>query len=353
MDGTTIGVEEEYQVIDRESGDLVPRARELVPIARERLGERVTAELNRCQIEVSTPICHDLAEVRSSLTGLRATVDEAAAEIGCGILAAGTHPWSSWQDQEVADDRPRYREMADRYQRLARRQVICGCHVHVGVDDADLVVAAMSRARPWLPLLLALSANSPFWEGEDTGYDSYRHEVWQSWPTAGLPPDLVDRADYDRVVQQLCDADAIDDATHLYWYLRPSDRYPTLEVRAMDVCLTVDDAVAVAGLSRALVRACLREFREGEPQSEATTELLDAALWRAARYGLSEQLVSPCSLEPVPAAEAIAELLAKVGPDLDDLGDRDEVTGLVERILEEGNGASRQRSGRLADVTER
>ena len=158
--------------------------------------------------------------------------------IGCGILPVGTHPWSSWQDQAVEDERARFRQMEDRYQRVARQQVICGCHVHVGIADPDLAVAVMSRVRPWLPVLLALSANSPFWSGEDTGYDSYRLEVWARWPTAGVPPDAGGPRRLRRGGRPAArPAGAIEDATHLYWYLRPSDRFPTLELRAMDVCL--------------------------------------------------------------------------------------------------------------------
>jgi carboxylate-amine ligase len=355
MDGITVGVEEELQIVDRESGELVPRSDELVPLAQERLGPQVSAELNRCQIETATSIHDDLAGLRSELHRLRQGLDDAAAEIGCAVLPVGTHPWSSWKDQHVADEKARFRQMEDRYQRLARQQVICGCHVHVGIEDPDLVVAVMTRARPWLPVLLALAANSPYWNGEDTGYDSYRLEVWARWPTASMPPDLDDRAAYDDVVAQLQGAGAIEDATHLYWHARPSDRYPTLEFRATDVCLAVDDAVAIAGLARGLTRACLREVREGESGVAATTELLDAALWRAARYGLSEELVSPTSWEPAPADLVVEELLTKVGPDLDELGDREEVTDLVGRVLERGNGATRQRAARaeggdLADV---
>lgn len=348
MDGTTLGVEEEFQVIDRGTGALVPRSDDLLPVARRHLGGDVTAELNRCQIEVASPICTDLAEVRAALTRARVALDDAGAEIGCGILAVGTHPWSSWRDQEVEDGSPRFREMADRYQRVARQQVICGCHVHVGIQEPDRRIAVMTRLRPWMPVLLALSANSPFWEGDDTGYDSYRVEIWARWPTAGLPPHLEDGGQYHDVVGRLRDAGAIEDATQLYWYLRPSDHYPTLEIRVMDVGMTVDDAVCVAGLSRALVRAALRELDAGEPAAEVPTEVLDAALWRAARYGLGERLVSPTSLTDEPAAEVVDELLGKVGPELDELGDRDEVTGLVERILVDGNGAARQRAARLA-----
>ncbi len=343
MDGVTLGVEEEFQIVDLDSGELAPRSDSLLPVAREALGGQVTAELNRCQIEIATPICAGLAEVRDELDRLRRTLDDAAARIGCGILPVGTHPWSSWRDQEVEADRARFRQMEDEYQVIARQQVICGCHVHVGIADPDLAVATMSRIRPWLPVLLALSANSPFWSGTDTGYDSYRLEVWERWPTAGVPPDLADRAEYDAVVDELRTAGAIEDATHLYWYLRPSDRWPTLEFRAMDVCLDVDTAVAMAGLARALVRTEVGAALCGGPTEDPAPGAVAAALWRAARYGLDGDLVSPLSGEPRPAATVVGELLDVVGDALDDVGDRAEVTALVDDILERGNGASRQR----------
>ena len=343
MDGTTLGVEEEFQIIDRATGELVPRSDELVPAARRSLGDRVTAELNRCQVETATPVCADLGEVRAELVRLRSELDRVAEAIGCGILPLATHPWSSWQDQQVEDDRARFREMEDRYQRVARQQVICGCHIHVGIEDPDRVVEVMTRVRPWIPVLLALAANSPYWNGEDTGYDSYRLEIWERWPTAGLPPALADRAAYDEVVDELREADAIEDATHLYWYLRPSDRYPTLEFRATDVCLDVDAAVCLAGLARALVRTCVADAQAGVPVGTASSSLLGASLWRAARYGLAEDLVSPSSAAPLPAADVVRELLTRVGGALDQAGDREEVTALTEAILRDGNGARRQR----------
>ena len=183
--------------------------------------------------------------------------------------------------------------MEDQYQVVARQQVICGCHVHVGIADPDVAVATMSRVRPWLPVLLALSANSPFWSGTDTGYDSYRLEVWERWPTAGVPPDLADRAAYDEVVDELRTGGAIEDATHLYWYLRPSDRWPTLEFRAMDVCLDVDTAVAVAGLARALVRTEIAAAERGGPPSTPPRRWSAPPSGERPATGWTNDLVSP------------------------------------------------------------
>jgi carboxylate-amine ligase len=343
MDGITMGVEEELLVVDRLTGDLVPRSDELLPPARDRLGDRVAAELNRCQIETATRIHTDLGELRAELTASRRALSDAGEPMETGVLAAASHPWSSWRDQAVFDDEHRFRVMEDRYQQVARQQVICGCHVHVGIDDPDRVVEVMTRIRPWLPVLAALVANSPFWEGEDTGYDSYRLEVWSAWPTAGMPPPLADRAAYDDHVEQLRSSGAIEDATHLYWHVRPSERYPTLEVRVADVGRDVDDAVALAGLVRGLVRAALRQGPVDVDDAPAP-DVLDAAVWQAARYGLGGELVSPRDLCPHPAASVVDELLDEVGAGLTELDDDDEVVGLTHAILAGGNGAVRQRA---------
>jgi carboxylate-amine ligase len=234
--------------------------------------------------------------------------------------------------------------MEEAYRIVARQQVICGCHVHVGIPDRDLAIETMNRARPWLPVLLALSANSPFWQQSDTGYASYRLQVWQRWPTSGMPPALASAAAYDDLVAQLQSVEAIEDPTFLYWYVRPSGRYPTLEFRACDVCLDVEDAVTVAGLVRALAWTSMREAVDGRPSTCPPIEVLDAAMWRAARYGVDATLVSPTRLATRPAVEVVAELLAHVADGLDEHGDRDDVAGGVEAILRRGNGAARQRA---------
>ncbi len=340
----TLGVEEEYLVVDRASGALVPRADCLTPHARQQMGQAVTLELNLCQIEVATPVCRTLDEVRRHLSTLRFQLSKAAEETGYGVAAAGTHPFSLWQDQQVDLRNERYRRMVDNYQIVARQQVICGCHVHVGIADPDLAVATMTRARPWLPVLLALSANSPFWQGLDTGYASYRLQVWQRWPTCGMPPLMTSRAEFDALVDELESINAIEDATFLYWYARPSSRFPTLEFRAGDVCLSIDEAVAMAGLVRALAWTSAAEVHAGLPMQTAPREVLDAAMWRASRHGLDDSLVSHLGTEIRPAAVVVAEFLDHVRDGLEVHGDLDEVTDLVTGILARGNGATRQRA---------
>ncbi len=339
----TLGVEEEYLVVDSITGALVPRADLLVPAAVELVGEAVTSELNLCQIEVGTKVCTNLSEVRSDLTRFRTGLSSAAHEMGLAVAAVGSHPFDSWRDQQVDDRFERYRRMEEVYQIVAKEQVICGCHVHVGIADRDLAIEVMNRVRPWLAPLVALAANSPFWEGTDTGYDSYRLQVWQRWPTSGMPPRLDSAAEYDSLVEGLQTIDAIEDATFLYWYVRPSSRYPTLEFRPCDVCLSVDDAVVLAGLVRALAWTCAVDAVEGVEPVLPRRELLDAAMWRAARYGLDGSLVAATATGTRPAVTVVGQLLELVRPGLEEHGDLDEVTCGVEAILRRGNGAQRQR----------
>jgi carboxylate-amine ligase len=344
----TLGVEEEFLIVDETTGGLVARAGELIAPAQAMLGSDVAHELNLCQIEIGTPVCHDLASVRSELTRLRSGLDGVASSIGTRIAATATHPFGSWRDQQIDPANERYRRIADVYQVIARQQVIAGCHVHVGIDDRDLAVAVMNRSRPWVPVFAALAANSPYWQGVDTGYASYRLQVWQRWPTSGMPPRLESAEEFDRLVEELVAMEAIEDATFIYWYVRPSVRWPTVEFRMCDVCLDVDTTVAIAGLARALAWTCRRDALESRPEPDMGREALAAAMWRAARYGLDDMLVSPAARAPRPVPDVIDELLEYIKEGLDAHGDRDEVTSLVQRVLDIGNGATRQRAARSA-----
>jgi glutamate---cysteine ligase / carboxylate-amine ligase len=352
MDCVTLGVEEEFLVVDAETLELVPRSDELLPAARRRLGDEVTPELNLCQIEVGTPVCDSLDSVERHLVRLRRGLIAAAAPMGLGVAAVASHPFTSWRHQQVDLSNERYSRMDDTYQIVARQQVICGCHVHVGIEDQDLAVAVMNRVRPWMPALLALSANSPYWQGFDTGFASYRLQVWQRWPTSGMPPELADRQEYDDLVQALEEADAIEDPTFLYWYARPSARYPTLEFRVCDVLLDVNETVAMAGLIRSLAWTCAAAEKLGQPAVSPPQEVMEASTWRAARYGLGGRLVSPITHRAEPAAVVIGQLLDVVADGLEFHGDRERVTASVKGILEGGNGADRQRAayGRRNDL---
>jgi carboxylate-amine ligase len=343
MDALTLGVEEELHVVDLSTGRLVPRAPEVIAASRPRLGDLVGCELNRCQVETQTPVCRELDERAGHLRASRRSMADAALPLGLGVVASGTHPFGRWQDQQVDRGQPRYRALEEQYQELARQQVICGCHVHVGVDDRDALVAALTTLRGWLPVLLALSASSPYWQGHDTGYDSFRRQVWRRWPTAGLPPPMYSAAEHDRLVAELVDGGVVPDATFLYWDARPSARYPTLEVRVLDTCLDADDAATIAGLVRALVWTCIHEpDAVTRTPGLLRTEVVDSAMWSAARYGLEGRLFSP-ETGPADASTVVEELLARCRRGLRVHGDTTSVTAGLARILERGNGATAQR----------
>jgi carboxylate-amine ligase len=342
VEAFTVGVEEEFLIVDAETRALRPRAERLLAVAKPFLGERVQYELNLAQIEVGTAICHSLGEVRDQLKALRSEVMAAAEQEGSRIVAAGTHPFSEWLSQQITP-RARYLYLDDAYQQLAWEQLVCGCHVHVCIPDRDLAIAIMDRVRPWLAVLLALGANSPFWQGVDTGYASFRTQVFDRWPTTGTPHVLGDRAAYDAVVAALVSTGSIDDASRIYWDVRPSMRYETLEFRVADVCTTVDETVMIAGLARALARTCQREELAGTPIEHARPELLRAARWRASRYGMSEQLIDVEECALVPAQVLVERLLAYVRDDLEEHGEWDELRGLVRAAFAHGSGAARQR----------
>ena len=281
----------------------------VLPAAEPALGERVQPELYRSMVEMNTPVCSTLAEVREAVRGSRRSLIEAAGRQGLRIAAAGTHPFSHWRDQRVTD-KPRYRNLAEDYQQVFREQVVFGCHVHVGIDDREAAIQTMNRVRPWLPVLAALTVNSPYWLGGDTGYASYRTEIWNRWPTAGMPEAFASRAEYDALVETLVATGSIREPTKLYWDVRPSTKQETLEFRVADVCMDVEEAVLVAGLVRALAFTCLQAALTGEPDPVPRPELLRAAKWRAARHGLAADLVDVLGGTARPATEMVERFLA-------------------------------------------
>lgn len=355
MSDVTMGVEEEFFLVDAQTGTLRPWAGRVLAEAHRDLGDHdIEPELQRWQVETGTGVCGTLAEVRAELVRLRRDLASVAESAGCRIVAAGTHPLASASDRAITPKK-RYLRMAERFGALAGDQLVCGCHVHVGITDREVAVQAMNHARPWLSPLLALSANSPFWMGEDTSYASYRNQVWSRWPTAGPPERFASRAEYDSVMEALVASGVILDLGMVYLDVRPSAQFDTLEFRVADVGLTVDDAVLLAGLTRALARTAVEAAVRGDPAPDVRQELLRVAHWRAARSGLSGDLVDVAARAPVRAADLVHALLARVRPALQAHGDLEEVTALVAQTLGRGTGAARQRAaykrrGDLADV---
>ncbi|MDI5963326.1 glutamate--cysteine ligase [Streptomyces sp. SL13] len=340
----TVGVEEEYLLLDADTGSPVSRGAHvrglpaLAPMVR--CGE-VDAELLQAQLEVATPVCGALAEVDAHLRRLRAALGEAVAGAGCRIAASGTAPRLG-QSHVTAE--PRYLAMWADAPQLVVEQLINGMHVHVAVPDPDSAVAALNRLRPWLPVLVAMAANSPFWDGRDTGFASWRTVVFGRWPVSGPPPVFAGARDYAERTGRLLATGVIRDLGQIYWQARLSQRYPTLEVRALDVQLCPREAVTFAGLVRALVVAALTDARAGVPGADVPGELLTAANWRAARHGLGGTLVSPLDGTLRPAAEVVIALVDHVTPALKTTGDLDRVTEGVDRLLREGTGAHQQRA---------
>lgn len=356
----TIGVEEEYQIVDAQTRALKSRGSRVLHALPDDVEEQASNELFLSQIEIGTPVCQTLGEVREHLVRLRRGVIETAEARGLKILASSTHPFSR-ADEQTVTPKARYLDMAEDYQQLAREHMICGCHVHVGLGHRELAIEVMNRARGWMAPLVALAANSPFWQGDDTGYASFRTEVWRRWPMAGSPQIFNSRAEYDALVRVLVETGSISDETKIYWDMRPADRFDTLEFRATDIGLSVDEAVLIAGMARALAQTCHDEaVRDREQQAvfvPARPELLRAAEWRAARYGLEGELIDVQIGKSVPAPQLIEKLLAFVRPALEKTEDWDEVSQLLNRVLESGNGATRQRriyekTGKLEDVVD-
>jgi YbdK family carboxylate-amine ligase len=340
--GVTLGVEEEYHLVDAETFELADMP-EVATAAIALMGDEAQGEISTSQLEIATPVCRSLAEVRAHLTRIRRSADDVARQQGCRILAAGTHPSATWHEQRLTIG-DRYRTLYERWGLLALQQMITGCHVHVSVADQDLAVRTMGYLRPDLPTLLALSASSPYWEGVDTGYASYRTQWFARWPVTGMPELFASKADYDDLVAELVETGMIDDASHLYWDVRPSTKFPTLEVRVADTMPLLDDVVLHAALARSLVRVGAAEAAREAPLPALRSEVVRASRWRAARFGLEECLLDTRDHTLKPAGEVVRGLLARLRDDLEELGDWNEVSGLVEQALGRGSSAARQRS---------
>ena len=336
----TLGIEEEYMLIDP-SGALTRRApRGLMPALKRKLGDAVTPEFMQAQIEICTSPHNTVGQLRDQLGELRAAVGEVAAQHDLAIIAAATHPFANPYEQAVTDC-ARYAQLAADLQGVVRRLLIGGMHVHVGIDDDDLRIELMNQTRSFLPHLLALSTSSPFWQGHDTGLKSYRIAVWDAMPRAGLPPAFDGAAAYAREVDALVQAGVIEDATKIWWDLRPSARYPTLEMRIADVCTTIDDAVCIAALYQCWLRFLYRRRNDNQRRRVDSTWLLDENRWRAHRYGIDCGLIDFDKGEIIDCREWLEEILRNIAEDADALDCAAEVRH-ARTILRRGTSAHRQ-----------
>lgn len=348
----TFGVEEELLLVDAETLDPLAVSRLVVRRHAERVRGRapaprhqVTTELQQEQLEVAGPPVTRLADQITAIRRGRALADAAAREVGARVVALAS-PVSTALPHLVPE--PRYRRIQERFGLIAAEQLTCGFHVHVGVAGPDEGVAVLDRIRLWLPVVLGLSANSPFWYGRETGFSSFRYQAWLRWPTAGPTERFGSAEEYERRCAALLRSGVPLDRGMLYFDARLSARFPTVEVRIADVCLDAEHAGVLAALVRALVETAARQWRAGLPAAPVGAAQLSAWTWQASMAGPDGPLVSPASQAPAPAGEVVAELLEHVRPALAASGEQQHVESVVASVLRDGSGARRQREARAA-----
>ena len=348
----SVGVEEEFLLVEPETGRPKAVAGTVLKAAGQVAGSDLEAELQQQQLETNSRPCQSLDDLHRDVRRCRASAAAAAGRAGARVAALGTSP-------VFVDPRPvrtsRYQRMAEEFGLTAHEQLTCGCHVHVEIFSADEGVAVLDRAGPWLATLLALSANSPFWQGLDSSYASFRYQVWGRWPCSGPAEPFVTAQAYRQTVRQMVATGTLIDPGMVYFNARLSERYPTIEIRIADVCLRADDTALIAALARALVETEATATREARAAPRVRTELLRLAAWRASRSGLDGALLNPVTGQPEQAATVVHMLLDHCRDALADAGDTGAVAELMAAVLTQGNGASFQRaayrrSGRLSDV---
>jgi carboxylate-amine ligase len=337
----TIGMEEEYLLVERESRDLVAEVpEELMAACERRLSGRVSPEFLRCQIEVGTGVNETLHGCRDELAELRGTVAEVVNAYDLAPVAASTHPFAAWTSQKHTD-KERYNVLARDMQAVARRMIICAMHVHVGIDDDELRMDLMGQAAYFLPHLLALSTSSPFWRGENTGLKSYRLAVFDELPRTGLPEAFESWAEYRRHLDAMIHAGLIEDATKIWWDIRPSARFPTLELRITDVCPRLEDGICIAAIFVCTLRMLYRLKRNNQRWRRYSNMLVQENRWRAQRYGFDEGLVDFGRGELMPYAQLLEELIELIRPEAEEMGVLPEVLH-ARTILRRGTSAHRQ-----------
>ena len=337
----TLGVEEEYLLVDKDTRALIiDPPEDLMVEAEEACGSQVTSELLRSQIEVGTKVCANVQEVREDLSCLRRSIIDVAGRYNLAPIAASTHPFAEYnlQKQTIKE---RYQALTSEMQAAARRLVICGMHVHVGIDDDELRIDLMNQMSYFLPHLLALSCSSPFWRGMDTGLKSYRLTIFDTLPRTGVPERFASYAEYKRHISIMEEAGLIEDATRIWWDLRPSARFPTLETRIMDVCTRINDTVALTALLACIFRMLYRLRTRNQRWRIYTPMLIKENRWRAMRYSFDEGLIDLAKGEVVPFETLLDELLSLVWDDARALGCEDEVAA-VRNIYQRGTSAHRQ-----------
>lgn len=350
----TLGVEEEYQIIDPQTGELHSYITELLKDDRTVLSEQLKPELHQSIVEIGTTVCQTPAELRVELARKRRVVIDLVGKKGLKIAAAGTHPFSSWLTQEITP-LDRYMGVREDMQELAQQLLIFGTHVHIGIEDREFLIDAMNVARYLMPHILCLSTSSPFWMGRNTGLKSYRSIIFRNFPRSGVPRVFQSWADFTSLVDTFVQTNTIPDGSKIWWDVRPNWSYPTLEFRICDVCTRVDEAICIAALLQAIIAKLWRLRRDNLTFRVYPGDLIEENKWRAVRYGLDGKLIDFGKQQELPARDLIREMIEWfIGDIVDELGSRREVE-YAYQILQEGSSADRQlatfqRTGDLKEV---
>lgn len=338
----TLGIEEEFQMVDRHTGQLSPRITTILEKGTPQFGDKIKAEMLQSAVEIVTDICPDIAAARLELQNMRTMLLRLLEEEGLTIISAGTHPNASWQNQPSTPNE-RYLELEEELQDVVRSILIFGLHVHVGVESNELAITLMNQLRTWIPHMLAISTNSPFWDGRFTGIKSYRSVVWRPLPRNGVSEPYASWSEFDNYVQSLIQTGCIDNGKKIWWDIRPHPFFKTIEFRVCDMPPTIDDTLAMAALCQALVAKLTWLHKHGMATHVLPRQFVDENKWRAMRYGLDAEVIDFVQNRRLSMRDAIGELLDFVDDVLDELGSRDEINYL--RVLlddPQGTGADRQ-----------
>jgi carboxylate-amine ligase len=337
----TIGIEEEYQTVDPETRDLKSHiSAEIIQKGRMLLEERVKPEMHQSVVEIGTGICRNIQEAKAEIRDIRQQIVTLARANGLRLSAGGTHPFAHWANQEIYPD-DRYRIIVEDMKMVARANLIFGLHVHIGVEDRETAIQIMNGARYFLPHILALSANSPFWMGMDSGLRSYRCKVFDKFPRTQIPDVYSSWSEFENYVDLLIRTKCIDNAKKIWWDIRPHPHFPTLEFRICDMPMRLDETIAIAALCQAIIAKLYKLHEQNLSFRHYSRSLIMENKWRAARYGLDGKLIDFGKQQEVPVRQLIGEIREFVSDVVEELGSQREIA-YIDRILEEGNGADRQ-----------
>ncbi len=336
----TLGIEEEYQVIDPQTRELVSHDNKIVTEAQKVMADQATPEMHEAMVEVGTKICTDIKDARRQVSFLRKSICDIARGLGYRIGAAGSHPFSRWADQPITS-KERYQTLLQELQDTARSNLIFGLHVHVGIDDPTMRLHVANSIRYFLPHIYALSTNSPFWEGRNTGFKSFRPKVFDKFPRTGIPDYFESLSEYNDYIELLIKTGCIDEATKIWWDIRIHPKFPTIEIRICDIPLTVDETITIAALIQAIVAKLVKLRQANMNYMSYKRSLITENKWRASRYGIEGQLIDFGKEAQVPMQDLIAEFVDFVDDVVDELDSREEVENVF-NIMKNGTGADRQ-----------